>query len=287
VTEWGASGGPAVSERDDEGPVAAAVPDDGDGPATPVDARDWRAADDAALLDGMRAAATGAYRELYERYAPVLRALAQRLRPGDPATRDLADDVLTDTAERVRRDPTFAPERLPAYLAGALVRQIADATRRAHRRRAVEDGAAEDIAGSAERVLRDVVSEYAVRACAGPAADPDAARLAPALGRLAAALGAACTPRERELLRLLADAVPQPEIARALGLTYGAARARIHRFRKRVWAWAAAYVASLPAAERAEVRRFLRRAGGPLADSSHHPEPRRPRRVDPSPETAP
>ena len=273
-----------VDEEVGEGP---ALPDESAPPPLAVSFRDFKDASDAAVLDGMRADCEAAYVELYERHAPLLRALARRLRGGDPATIELADDVLGDTADRARRDPTFAPAQLSSYLASALVRRLADVERRAHRRRALEAHAADGVTGSAERVLRDVVSEYAVRACAGPGADVDAGRLAPSLARLAAALGSACSADEQRLLRLLADRLPQAEIARELGLGYGAARARIHRFRKRVWAWAAAYVASLPASERAEVRRFLRRAGGTAAVLTTQPDAPRARRAAPPPETAP
>ena len=259
-------------------------------PARTVADEAWRAVDDAALLVGMRAGDERAHVELYARHVPLLRNLARRLRPGDASVAEIADDVLSDMADRCRREETFAPASLPAYLAGAFVRRLADVERRAHRRRALEDRAAEDVAGSVERVLREVVSEFAVRACAGPGADHDDGRLAPALARLAGSLGDACSADERVLLRLLADGVTQPDIARELGLSYGAARTRIHRFRKRIWAWAAAYVAELPASDRAEVRRFLRRAGGTggaASTGTPHPEPSRARRAASPPEITP
>jgi RNA polymerase sigma factor (sigma-70 family) len=265
------------------------APTDDSGPRSPA-ASDAHA-DDAAVLARMRLGDEDAWAEFYERFMPMLRLLARRLRRHDEGAEQLAEDVLTDVADRLARETTPAPARLAAYLAAAFTRRLADAVRTACRRRALEARAAEDVSGSAERVLRDVVSEYAVRASAGPGREgdlPDARRLAPALARLAAALGDACTAEERVLLRLLADRVPQPEAARELGLTYGAARARIHRFRKRVWRWASAYVAELPEHERAEIRRFLRRAGGAaalVADSvPPHPSPRR--RAAAPPETS-
>ena len=67
--------------------------------------------------------------------------------------------------------------------------------------------------------------------------------------------------------------VPQREIAAWLGVSYAAAAQRICRLRQRLRASAARYVATLPAAERDEIARFLRRAmrAGASDDSSDPP----------------
>jgi hypothetical protein len=55
--------------------------------------------------------------------------------------------------------------------------------------------------------------------------------------------------------------VPLRDLAAQAGVTYGAARVRVHRLRERFRKLVLQHVASLEAEERREVERFLRRAG--------------------------
>jgi hypothetical protein len=86
---------------------------------------------------------------------------------------------------------------------------------------------------------------------------------------LARALEATFSPAERDLATLLSAGLTQTNVATALGISYGAARVRIHRLRRRMWTDAADVAAALPPAERAEVHRFLRRAGGGDSSAAH------------------
>jgi RNA polymerase sigma factor (sigma-70 family) len=264
---------------------------------------------DAALIAGMRRGEEKAFAALYERFTPMLRQIARRV-GGDLAAEQMATDVLTDVATRLIERADEAPLRLAAYLSAALVRQLAGVRRTSARRARLEAYAADDVGSTAERVLKDAISQYAVRSSAGEmhldAYDPDGTldlyshgrdenrttretrvaavdearddALAPALRALARALEATFTSAERDLATLLAAGLTQADVATALGISYGAARVRIHRLRRRLWTDAADVAARLPGPERAEVRRFLRRAHGgghviPMADAVHDAPP--------------
>jgi RNA polymerase sigma factor (sigma-70 family) len=202
-----------------------------------------------------------AFAELYRRFEPMLRGLALQARvPADEAGA-AAMDALSHVAMRLRAGTGPAPSRLAAYLARVLYRLVKGGARGELRHRRLELSVAEEAAaGSTERVIRGVTSEYAVRACLGPGADA-AVGLTPALQRLAAALDLALDDGERRALRMLGDGVPQREIAGALGITHGAARTRITRLRQRLVRAALAYASTALPADAAEVRRLLRRAG--------------------------
>jgi hypothetical protein len=69
--------------------------------------------------------------------------------------------------------------------------------------------------------------------------------------------------REDELALMIGVSrhIPLRELAAQAGVTYGAARVRVHRLRERFRKLVLQHVASLEADERHEVERFLRRAG--------------------------
>jgi RNA polymerase sigma factor (sigma-70 family) len=217
--------------------------------------------DDAELAERVRRDETEAFAELYRRFEPMLRALAVQARVPDDDAGATAMDALSHVAMRLRAGTGPAPSRLAAYLARVLYRLIKTGVRGELRHRRLELSVAEEAAtGSAERVIREASSEYAMRACLGPGAEPTAG-LTPALQRLAAALDLALDDAERRALRMLGDGVPQREIAASLGITHGAARTRITRLRQRLVRAAIAYASTAPPADAAEVRRLLRRAG--------------------------
>jgi RNA polymerase sigma factor (sigma-70 family) len=264
---------------------------------------------DAALIAGMRRGEEKAFAALYERFTPMLRQIARRV-GGDLAAEQMATDVLTDVATRLIERADEAPLRLAPYLSSALVRQLAGARRTSARHARLEAYAADDVGSTAERVLKDAISQYAVRSSTGDMRLDDDGRdvtfdlhrhgrdesrttrearvatddeahddaLAPALRALARALEATFTSAERDLATLLSAGLSQADVATALGISYGAARVRIHRLRRRLWTDAVEVAARLPGPQRAEVRRFLRRAHGgghviPMADTVHDAPP--------------
>jgi hypothetical protein len=62
--------------------------------------------------------------------------------------------------------------------------------------------------------------------------------------------------------------MPLREMAGQLGITYGAARVRLHRLRERFRKLASHYVVTLKPDEKREIERFFRRAGVHLGKSS-------------------
>jgi DNA-binding CsgD family transcriptional regulator len=96
----------------------------------------------------------------------------------------------------------------------------------------------------------------------------------------AAALAARLTDAERQLLVWVAEEVPRRQIAEWLGENYEAVRKRVQRLARRLQGEARRHAAALPAAERHEFERFLRRAGHPEAGAGAARAAGPPRPVD-------
>jgi RNA polymerase sigma factor (sigma-70 family) len=238
-------------ERREDGPEAQQPSslEDGAGPL-----RRWS---DAALVAAMRRNERGAFREFFERFAPLIAALARshRLPATDPDERTI--EFLDDVALRLCLPTTALPRSLAAWLAASFRRRSLNGARDIRQRRRLRDGCAIDTGGFAERVVSSAVSENAVRSSYGPATD--AATLSPALERLALELEHGLSPDERRLLAWLGQRVPQREIAAWLGTTHGALRVRVTRLRARLRDAAFRHADRLAGDERAEIDRFFRR----------------------------
>jgi RNA polymerase sigma factor (sigma-70 family) len=215
-------------------------------------------ASDAALLEAMRRGDSAAYQEYLLRFQPILLDQARRARIPAAERDDCVLELLGDVAARLALPEAPTPRSLAAYLVTSFRRRhfnaLRDDARRA--RREEEASALPDEGG--EGVVAGACSEGTRRASRGPAWEQDDP--APALDRLAQVLDAELTEAERLVLVWVSHRVPQREIATWLGVSYAAAAQRICRLRQRLRASAARYVAALPAAERDEVARFLRRA---------------------------
>ena len=168
---------------------------------------------------------------------------------------EVLDDVALYLADRAG-DP-------PANLEGYLVRAVRNRylkIKRAAIRREQHYGEAVAFDGDAEHVIRELCSEDALRASAGPGADV-AAHSSHALRHLAALLGAQLSAEEMQMLGWVGAGVPRRQIAEWLGLGYDAARKRIYRASRRLYALMPTALDGMSAAERAEAERFLRRIG--------------------------
>jgi len=278
------AGAPVVPRR------ARAVDDGGDVPDAGSPAarrRAARALGDAALVLALAAGDAAAWAEFDARFRPLLVAYARRVRIPPALWPQCVDEVLEDEAMRFA-DGAPPPERLGAYLVRASYHRLLRARRAAVRReRRYGAGSADAGAGAApgaERVVLSVCSAAARRASDGPRAtdgapaawddaDSEASAAsdsvaAAVLARAAAALAARLTDAERQLLVWVAEQVPRRQIAEWVGDGYEATRKRIQRLTRRLQADAVRLAAELPAAERHEFERFLRRAGRPAGGAS-------------------
>ena len=212
---------------------------------------------DAALVAAMRRSERGAFREFFERFAPLITALARlhRIPATDPEERML--EFLDDAALRFCLPTTPIPRSLAAYLAASFRRRSFNVMRDLRRRMHLGEERALDLGGLAQRVIPTAVSESSVAATYGPT--PDAPALAPAIERLALELEGGLSPDDRRLLGWLGQRVPQREIAVWLGTTHGALRVRVTRLRAVLRDAAFRHASSLDGDERAEIERFFRR----------------------------
>jgi biotin operon repressor len=99
-----------------------------------------------------------------------------------------------------------------------------------------------------------------VRASVGAAVE-NAAPLDSAVAKLAAWSAQALRDDELTLMIGVSRHVPVRDLAAQIGISYAAARVRVHRLRERFRKLVLQHVTTLDAAERREVERFLRRAG--------------------------
>ena len=209
------------------------------------------------LIAALRRNQPGAFREFFERFAPLITALARLHRIPATGVDERVMEFLDDVAMRLWLPTTPVPRSLTAYLAAAFRRRSFNRARDVRRRALLRDECAADTGSLAERVVPSAVSESALRTSYGPDLDPPA--LSPALERLALELERGLSPEERRLLAWLGQRVPQREIADWLGISHGAVRVRVTRLRARLRDAAFRYADRLDGEERAELDRFFRR----------------------------
>jgi hypothetical protein len=85
-------------------------------------------------------------------------------------------------------------------------------------------------------------------------------QLRSAILKLAQNSARALTPDEMKMMVGVGRHVPLREMAEQLGISYGAARVRLHRLRERFRKLAMQYIGTLKADEKREIERFFRRA---------------------------
>ena len=238
-------------ERREDGPEAERIAGFG------LEGRPARQWSDAVLVAALRRNAPGAFREFFERFAPLIAAIARVHRIAATDVDERVTDFLDDAAMRLCLPTTPVPRSIASYLAAAFRRRSYNRVRDIRRRALLRDECAADAGSLAERVVASAVSESALRTSYGPDLDPPA--LSPALERLALELERGLSPDERRLLAWLGQRVPQREIAEWLGVTHGAVRVRVTRLRARLRDAAFRYARLLDGDERAELDRFFRR----------------------------
>jgi RNA polymerase sigma factor (sigma-70 family) len=210
------------------------------------------------LLSAIHRGDEAAIRELFLLYSPLLRDQAQRmgvdLDERDEVVTTLLDDVVLHLMEN-----QLAPRHLARYLVAALRNRARNHHRDAQRRRAVHDNAYIEIGASRQRVVAECHSEYGLHASLvsnGGELFP----LRSAITKLAERSARELTVEEKIMMVAVGRHVPLRDVADQLGITYGAARVRLHRLRERFKKLANQYVVTLKPDEKREIERFLRRA---------------------------
>jgi DNA-binding Lrp family transcriptional regulator len=226
--------------------------------ATRVVPKPWRTP--ASLLAAIRQGETAALRALFVFYAPLLRDQARQMGVSEDECADLVTRVLDDFVLRVL-DAGLAPYDLARYLVGAVRNEARKDHRGRTRRRATDERAYTMLAHPDQRVVAECHSEYGLRSAtsADDAGDPGSLRSA--IIKLAQWSALALRSDELALMIGVSRHVPVRDLAAQAGISYGAARVRVHRLRDRFRKLVVQYVASLDAEEQREVERFLRRAG--------------------------
>jgi RNA polymerase sigma factor (sigma-70 family) len=204
-----------------------------------------------------------ALRLAYQRYMPLLRDQARK--QGVPAEEcdELAATVLADVLLHVQR--TDAPPRdFARYLVSALRNRARNGHRDRRRLAQTEEYAYADLGDGRERVVAECHSAYGLRH--SRTADVDTAsaagdtRAPTAIEKFALWSAQTLSDLEATLMIGLGNRVPLRELAEQNGISYGAARIRVHRLRERFRKLVIRYVASLDTDERREMQRFFKRA---------------------------
>ena len=217
----------------------------------------WRSP--ASFIAAIAEGETAALRALYLFYAPLLRDQARQL--GTPADEraELVTTVLDDFVLHVQ-DDRIVPYDVARYLVAAVRNRIRTRHRDRARARALHERAYTTTISSGQRIVAESHSEFSLRSA--QAMDEGASdTLGVAVGKLAEWSALLLRPEELVLMIGVSRHVPLRDVARQLGISYAAARVRVHRLRERFRTLVLQHVASLDPNEKREVERFLRRAG--------------------------
>jgi DNA-directed RNA polymerase specialized sigma24 family protein len=215
----------------------------------------------ASFTAALQVGESAALQAVFVFYAPLLRDQARRFGV-DPAERaELVTTVLDDFVLHVL-ESGHPPHDVSRYLVAAVRNRIRNHRRDRMQRHAHAARAATTLHGTEQRVVAESHSEYSLRAVAAPDMEvDDRAPLESAILKLARWSAAELRADELALMVGVSHHVPLRDVAAQLGISYVAARVRLHRLRDRFRKLVLQHVATLEAEERREVERFLCRAG--------------------------
>jgi DNA-directed RNA polymerase specialized sigma24 family protein len=212
----------------------------------------------ARLLTAIHRREEAAITELFLLYAPLLRDQARRMSI-DPEERAEVVTTLLDDVVLHLMDNALSPRHLARYLVASLRNRARRHHRDVQRRRTIQEDAYGELGPAHQRIVAESHSEYALRASlSADAIDP--LPLRSAIAKLAKRSAQALTDDEMIMMVGVGRHVPLRDMADQLGITYGAARVRLHRLRERFGTLAAQYTANLKPDEKREIDRFFRRA---------------------------
>lgn len=196
--------------------------------------------------------------DLFLLYAPLLRDQARRMSIPADERDEFVTTVLDDVVLHLI-ESRIAPRHLTRYLVAALRNRARNHHRDSGRRLATQDGAYVAQGPALERIVAECHSEYGLRASL-PADGAESPLLRSAMSGLAERCARDLTSEEMTMMVGVGRHVPLRDLADQLGVTYGAARVRLHRLRERFRKLAIEYMGALKSEERREIERFFRRA---------------------------
>jgi RNA polymerase sigma factor (sigma-70 family) len=218
----------------------------------------------ARLLSAIHRGDEAAIRELFLLYAPLLRDQARRMSIAPGERGEFVTTVLDDVVLHLM-EHQIAPRHLTRYLVASLRNRARNWHRDSQRREATREHAYNDNGASPERIVAECHSEYGLRASSpSEVSYPVRASIA----RLAERAVRELTQGETVMMICLGRHMPLREIAEQLGLSYGAARVRLHRLRERFRKLTFDHIRTLKTGEREELERFFRRAEVDLTRAS-------------------
>jgi DNA-directed RNA polymerase specialized sigma24 family protein len=212
----------------------------------------------ARLLAAIHRGEERAIADLFLLYAPLLRDQARRMSIPPDERNEFVTTVLDDVVLHLI-ESRIAPRHLTRYLVAALRNRARNHHRDSGRRVATQDGAYVMQRPGLERIVAECHSEYGLRA-ALPVDDAESPLLRSAMIGLASRCARDLTKEEMTMMVGVGRHVPLRDVAEQLGVTYGAARVRLHRLRERFRKLAIEYMGALKSEERREIERFFRRA---------------------------
>jgi RNA polymerase sigma factor (sigma-70 family) len=217
----------------------------------------------ARLVAGIHHGDEIALREFFLLYAPLLRDQARRMSIDAADHDELVTTLLNDVALHLM-ERQIVPRHLTRYLVAALRNRARNRHRDSRRRIAARESAYARTGALGELVVAECHSEYGVRTSDAPDHD-DQLSTRTSIKKLAETAARELTRDETVMMICIERHVPLREIADQLGITYGAARVRLHRLRARFRKLAIEYLRGLKSDERHELQKFFRRAGVQLA----------------------
>ena len=212
----------------------------------------------ARLLAAIHRGDEAAIREFFLLYAPLLRDQARRMSIG-PDHRDEFVTTLLDDIVLHLMDRQLAPRHLTRYLVASLRNRARNWHRDSHRRIATRESAYDRPSTSRDRIVAECHSEHGLRA-SGRIESEGAIPMCSAVAALARRATTELTRDETVMLVCVGRHMPLREMAGQLGISYGAARVRLHRLRERFRKLAVEHLRGLKGDERSELERFFRRA---------------------------
>ncbi|HEX6629076.1 MAG TPA: sigma-70 family RNA polymerase sigma factor [Gemmatimonadaceae bacterium] len=210
----------------------------------------------AKLLAGIHDCDESAIREFFLLYAPLLRDQARQMGVDADDREEMVTTLLDDVVLHLM-EHRLAPRDLARYVVAAFRNRARRHHRDLDRHDASRNAAYSALGGAQQQVVAECISEYTAGISAG---HEDASPLRSVIANLARHLESELTPDEMRMIVAVGRHIPLRETANQLGISYGAARVRLHRLRERFRTIGSQYVTSLEPDEKCEIEKFFHRA---------------------------
>lgn len=210
----------------------------------------------ASLLAAIHDGDAPAIREFFLLYAPLLRDQARKLGIDADDREEMVTTLLDDVVLHLM-EHRLAPRDLARYVVAAFRNRARRHHRDFNRHDARRTAAYATLGSAHQQVIAECMSEYAIGISAE---NEDAPPLRAAIAKLARRVESELTPDEMRMIVAVGRHMPLRETADQLGISYGAARLRLHRLRERFRKFGSEYVASLKLSERRDLEKFFHRA---------------------------